>query len=620
MKRYRVPSRLVLTLASLVILAWCVPQMVSGIAVWPSAEASYRLIAPSPGVKTSDRSGNEVWLYRVTIDGRPAALATLAGSDGWEDLGFALAHRRDDRPARIELRGHRINACFITSPASGRVRLEDDTGLTFDLDLFHRAARMTTSTCVELTRGHVRQDGLRSALAGGGWALPPLAMALALWRPWRSARALQSWTIAHLALLHVLTWLLQGVGYTSDVDGYLKGVGWFLNGEVFAFPPGYSIFLAPWVLLAPQWTGAIATGLQHAGMLLSLVALQHIARPLLGDTLATLALLIVGSLAPALFLPQMLLSENIAVIGMTGGLWFASRPASSRPWVNDVSAGVCGGCAALARVVPLLAIVLPVLLLRFDPLHRRSSILRAARIVSIAAVVMLVAASWNFIGSGSFALSGSTGHHLYNRVVTEQMLIDRGAPATTRFLAIVGDRPLAGVAHWDIRPLLEGSGLDYTEATRLMGDVALEGMRTRPAGFLAYSLALAWREYAAVPSLELAPIETDARADLESLMPAAVRGSPLLWWTAFEEVFRALWPVLLWMPIAGLLMVPWLPEPRMFLALFSVPAIYLVVTGHIEYFLDRYVVAVLPFALMLAPAPLAAIAELWRRRSGGGAR
>lgn len=56
-------------------------------------------------------------------------------------------------------------------------------------------------------------------------------------------------------------------------------------------------------------------------MVLTLVGLRDIVRRVVGEDLATLALLITGSVAPTLFLPQMILSENVALFGRAGALW-----------------------------------------------------------------------------------------------------------------------------------------------------------------------------------------------------------------------------------------------------------------------------------------------------------
>ncbi len=60
---------------------------------------------------------------------------------------------------------------------------------------------------------------------------------------------------------------------------------------------------------------------QHLLMVLTLVGLRDIVRRVVGEDLATLALLITGSVAPTLFLPQMILSENVALFGRAGALW-----------------------------------------------------------------------------------------------------------------------------------------------------------------------------------------------------------------------------------------------------------------------------------------------------------
>jgi hypothetical protein len=90
-------------------------------------------------------------------------------------------------------------------------------------------------------------------------------------------------------------------------------------------------------------------------------------------------------------------------------------------------------------------------------------------------------------GRCGFAIAGGAGLHLYNRVVTQQGLLNARGPATAMFLSRMGTLPLQDVAHWDVSPVLERQGLSYSEARSLMGAVAMEGLRSDPSGFLRYS-------------------------------------------------------------------------------------------------------------------------------------
>ena len=68
------------------------------------------------------------------------------------------------------------------------------------------------------------------------------------------------------------------------------------------------------------------------------------------------------------------------------------------------------------------------------------------------------------------------------------------------------------------------------------------------------------------------------------------------------------------MPLAGLLFLAWLPGRLVFLALAAVPAGYLLAGAFADVFVPRYMIRVVPFALVLVPLPLAGLAGIWRHR------
>jgi hypothetical protein len=75
-----------------------------------------------------------------------------------------------------------------------------------------------------------------------------------------------------------------------------------------------------------------------------------------------------------------------------------------------------------------------------------------------------------------------------------------------------------------------------------------------------------------------------------------------------------LWSVLLWLPVLGLALLPFVRERLVFLAVLAIPAGYLFTTAQLEQFVLRYVVGVLPFALMLSTVPLAVLGWFIRSR------
>jgi hypothetical protein len=625
-------GRALLVLASCGFLAWSLQRAIS----WDArAEPQnppvqeYAIAIPPHPPSNAASGGNDIWVHDIIVDGQPVPLQALPRTGAWEDRGWTLIHHDDAEPAAIRIRGRHVTVSFLTSSSSGIVRVErDDDG--WDVDLFHRDRPRTTLAVLDLADGQLVGHGRSEDQHPVRVALIAILvlLAAALFRPWRSPRALEIWVVLYLAVLHGLVWLTQSVGYNEDAHGYMEGFEKFVTGLSSFFPPGYSFFLAPWQALFPGATGLAITAAQHVAMVATLVGLSRVAREILPDDLATAGLLLAGSLSPTLFLPQVVLAENVALFGMAGAVWFASRPASSGTIRLDVASGVLVGWAALARVVPLAVVAIPLLLVHYGKRGSWTKAVRGtARVLLIAIVMMVMAAGWIWYRSvhpidhlpreHEFSIANSTGYHLYNRVVREQQLLDRDGPSTRRLISLVDER-FDGRVEWAVGRRLRESGMSYREIADLFGDVALEGIRRYPVRFGLYSAGMAWREYKADPTTHL-PRWNTASTPVPALhhrVTLGLNASSILWRQENDKIFNRLWPMILWAPLAGLLVFPLLRGPFIFLAMLLVPAGYLFSSSSIEVFLERYVVCVVPFALVLVPAPLAAGLTLWRRVAG----
>jgi hypothetical protein len=625
---YRVPlivlGRLLIVLASCGFLAWSLQRALYPLPSTDSSAHEYVVRAPAESMRNPAAAGHEAWLLAAVVDGHPVSLNTLERTGSWEDLGFALTHRNDEQPATIRVRGRRVMLSFLTSEYSGIIRVEGTSGQT-DIDLFHPRRPKTTFVALDLAGGHVvaqgrtgRQDPVRTATT-----LTLLLLIALLWRPWRSGAATEAWALGHVAILHLLVWLTQGVGYNSDARGYVDAFGSFLAGQSSYFPPGYPLLLGPLGALFPSATGLAVTAVQHILMVLALYALARVARACLGGDLASLGLLVAGSMGPTLLLPQAILSESLAFFGMAGALWFVlhrseiedAEPESLR---LDIAAGLLLSWAALARVSPLVSMAVPVFLVQiYQAASWPRAIRRTVRVLVTAVIVLGLSATWMWPRTGTFSIANSSGLHLYNRVVSEQLLLDREGSATRRFLSIVGDRPLKNVGHWEISSLLAAKGLGYSEFVALMGDVALEGARRHPLSLLRYSLNMAWDEYASdpLPDVPRWASYTEPMPQFENRPLLGIRASSILWRNDLDVMFAGLWPMLQWMPLAGLVFLPWLRGRLVFLALLAAVAGYLLAASFADAFVLRYMSGVVPFALVLTPVPLAGVAGLWHRRT-----
>ena len=625
-------GRLLLVLLSCGFLAWSLQRAIG----WDELPTprdpplhEYVINLPPHPPRNPAAQGNDIWIHDIILDGQPAALGTLPRTGSWEDRGWALIHFDDGQPATLTFRARRVTVSFLTSPSSGVARVENGAGQGWSVDLFHPDRPRTTLALLDLEGGQLVGQGRSDEQRYGRTLLfaLPLVLAALLWRPWRSSGACEAWVVAHIGVLHTLVWLTQAVGYNADALGYTEGFEHFVKGVSSFFPPGYSFFLVPWQALFPDATGLAITAAQHIAMVATLVLLSRLAREYLPDDLAIAALLLAGSLGPTLFLPQAILAENIAFFTMVAALWFASRSASNGIVRLDLAAGFFVGWAALARVVPLAAVALPLLLVHYA---RRGSWLAAARgtarVLLVAVGMVAMAGVWIYLGllrpvedtrqEPQFEIANSTGYHMFNRVVREQHLLNRDGPATRELISKV-EPPLDAGRGVGVSRRLRESGMSYEEIAHLQGRVAIEALRRYPVRFALYSAHMAWREYWSDPSTHLphwgaapAPV-----ASLDNRVRLGLNASSILWRQENDKIFNAIWPMLCWWPLAGLLFLPVLRSPFVVVAMLLVPAGYLYSASSVEFFLERHIVCVIPFALVLVPVPLAGVAALWRRTS-----
>src|SRR5262245_16890039 len=192
-----------------------------------------------------------------------------------------------------------------------------------------------------------------------------------------------------------------------------------------------------------------------------------------------------------------ILSENLALYGMAGALWLASQLTPRGAVWRDLGAGMLVSIATLTRVIPFVAIAIPLVLV-YAAEHGFVRLLfaRTARVLLVAAGLSILVAARHWQHSGGFVPASSTGFHFYNRIVTEQVLLDRQGAATRRFLGVVGERPLLGVPHWEIRQELQKNGFTYVQEEQLLRAVALEGLRMSPWAFALHSIVMTGDEYA----------------------------------------------------------------------------------------------------------------------------
>ena len=97
-----------------------------------------------------------------------------------------------------------------------------------------------------------------------------------------------------------------------------------LQGAPAYFPPGYPMLVGLAYLISRTLTGLVITMLQHVMMIATIWWCYRLLERSAGTTVSFATALIIGAAAPTLVLPQgILLSENVALFGMAGTLYFA---------------------------------------------------------------------------------------------------------------------------------------------------------------------------------------------------------------------------------------------------------------------------------------------------------
>jgi hypothetical protein len=561
-----------------------------------------RALAAAPG-----EEGSMVLAGDLILDGRHARLAGITRHGEWHETyqGTALYHVSTGEAA-LTFEAATAFAFLLTWNTGGVVRIERDGEVVREVDL-RGPGEGEQRIPVELPLRSTSPWALVVALAVA-------AGALVAFRPWDPRRTGEGWLVFWLAGLHLLVWVSQCVGTNADSGGYHGRLEAFLAGLPQYFPPGYTLLLSVLELLAPEHLGRLVTLVQHALHVLAIVWIFRLLRPAVGLGLAWLGGLSAGASWSTLFLPQAIMSETLAFFAMAGCLYFAVRSRDGGGLAAAAVSGVFLGVAVLTRVVPGPAVLPGLVLVHLAPASRRG-LGRLAVTLATGAILVAAPVLWFAWKSGAPQLTTSAGLHLWNRVVTAQGKLADEAPATRRLLDLLGDADPRELPHWAVKDLLVAKGLRYEEVVELFGLVAKEGIRAAPHEFAAYSFEHAWRLYLADAAGEIPRWGTfhEPIPELETPPLVPLSSSAHLWRASLQAWHSASWLPLCWLSIAGIAVAWFLAERSLLLALGLVAPCYLFATANVEFFLARYNVAVIPFMVCSALAPLAVVAALWGR-------
>jgi Dolichyl-phosphate-mannose-protein mannosyltransferase len=600
-----------LTAASAIFLAWSA-SLCLRVPPYQAARRVQRftIVVSGSAKKVPD---NGTLVTRLLVDGKALRGRDAELTGDWVSYwDRTLSHPNTTEPASISFNARsaivlfdRLNHCGHLSISGPDGTIWQDTSKDCD-----RGGRYRRFLAVDLPAPAPRPHWSLVV-----WLAAFLILA-AVTQPWTSRRRLEVWLLIYLAVLHLLFWSTQPVGLLTDSLKQLPTLkANVLLGTPAYFPPGYPMLVGLAYLISRTLTGSVITMLQHVMMIATIWWCYRLLERSAGTTVSFATALVIGAAAPTLVLPQGLMSENVALFGMAGTLYFAFNYRETGRLRDGIFAGFLLAWATLARVVPFAAGVLSVLAIMIGAEPRAAGLRKFGAVVALVMVVLAVPILWFGIRSDNFALSNSVGRHLYNRVVADQYLLDRQASATSNLLKSIAPLDPYGVPHWKIQQLLKKKGLTDDQIETLMKQTSLESIHRAPWKYVRYSLQQTWIQYFLDPIAFMpyasTPFEYDA--ELESSPPLGACVNSLLWRVHLERAFDAAWRYVAWIALASIPLVPLLEERGTFLAFALTPAGYIFSTALVEYLLSRYNAAIVPFVFVLAGGAFAAMIRLFAR-------
>lgn len=600
----------VLTALSAVLLAWSAALCLAGgiFRSLPERPEKFTIYVSSAAQGSPKNPSNGVAVACLIVDGSRLRAKDMQLNGTWQHgWGVNLYHPNNGEPASISF-----------SAMSAAVLL-DRTGACGHLSISGEAGRIWKDSCPRRPRHYQRFAAVdlpvpaKSSLwACAMWLAVFLAIAAAV-RPWDTDQRMTLWLLIYLLALHLLFWSTQAVGVYSDSLNQLLTLRLNAAGVPAYFPPGYPLLVGAGHLISAAVTGSIVTFLQHLMMIIAIWWCFHLVRRCLGAQLAFLAALATGAALPTLALPQGIMSENVALFGMAGSLYYALLCRDRGRLYYAAISGLLLGWAGLARLLSPLAAGLPaVLVLMSSKDTGTAGIRRFSAVFAVVVFVLALPITWFGVRSGHFTLSSGTGYYMYTRIAMDAGLFDANAPATARFLRLIAPLQPQGHWHWEIGPILAKKGLNWRQINSMLQRVAWEGIRHAPMRYIIGSLRQAWTQYFADPS-PLIPWAADTvpyTRELDSPPILGNRANSLLWREELQEGFADAWVYIPWLALAAFVLPPFLDEGMIFLALALIPFGYTVSTAFGGMLLSRFNAAIIPFMICLAAGPFAAVPRL----------
>jgi Dolichyl-phosphate-mannose-protein mannosyltransferase len=555
-------------------------------------------------VETDGRSSAvqpDLWLRRLIVDGRSLRFDSLKTTADWE----VMANSGTMIPAALKYRSHSTSAALAFHGTSF-VMVVDANRWSGSIGVERDSTEMQTIRLHPLSGTIAVEDpAARPSIAV--FVVAVILFGVATWwiAPMVPGRSSAPWLILVLSGFHVAFWLRQCIGTTDDSLAYLNGIAGLRLGTPMYFPPGYPAMLGLVGGFAGLHLGTFVTLIQHGMTIVAGLWIYLLLRRLVTEELALLGGLLAGALPSIVTMSQTIMSEAPTLFAMVGAVYFAVRCAETGRVRFAMVAGVLTGWAVTARVVPVAAL-LPAICSVFLVPRTKQRVQMLGLTTAVTASVVFLPMVWFWYKSGEPNLADSAGLHLFNRVVTEQKLVDYNGPATRTLLALLGGDDPRSMAWWTVLAHPGVRELSYAQAQRLLRDVSIEGIRADPWEFLLYIPRLAWRELLADASTWIPAWGETGVPDPRLERPPALQftATALRWRWSMEKVQRNIWPLVCWLAVAGAIVGMRLPQRALVLALAWVPTGYLLSSASLDYFAPRHNVPITPFLAALATLPL----------------
>ena len=604
------------TALSVVFLSWSMAFCLRGVFRAPANKA-HRLTLFVSG---SSQKDNETAVESIFADGSTLRKAQMRLEGIWNFQEFLVHPNTTDR-ASLSFYAKSAVVLLDKRWHCGHLKISDESGTLWK----DSCSRHDDSvTAVELPRS------IGSHWPFVGWFFVFLVVA-AIIKPWKNDRRAGWWLVFYLMVLQFLVWSMQSVGIDQDSSVQFSTLRINLQGWPGVYAPGYPFLVGIGYLVSATSAGAVITFLQHGFMVVTIWWCFRLLGRCVGTALSFLTALVMGASAATLMLPQDIMSENVALFGMVGTLYFAVRYMERARLRDAIVAGALLGWAALARVAPLTAEIPAIFILMLGSETVAVGVRRTALISGIALLFVILPALWFLVRSGSFALVNDTGPREYDRVVYQQHLLDVEAPATSRFLRLIDRDPYD--RWWNLAHVLESEGLSWSEMSSMMEQVSLEGIRMAPWKYVGYSFEQAWRQYfddpswwlmwlwrsfipswSNLPANDCAPDAWACIGTLDSPPVLGIHANALSWRHRLDLQFQDTWRFLPWLALLGIVCTFFLRDRLLFLAIAVVLLGYVLSAAFAEFEQPRLNLVNIPLYFCLATGPFAAVQTFFTNR------